>query len=345
MKNFFLFVASLFATTSCIGSLFMSSEIVDVEGTPVHHEMIVLGDRLEDPYSLENMTRAYNELYPTRANRLPLEHTHLYVRFLPENDKELESLEALGLVLIDHPVDYQIVREGDYYHDPEVEEGKITWQYSVVGRDFGFPSGIRYEILDKCHIPDGDKLMLRSGDVDWAEVERRAFILTNNEDLLIPESKSGSSGMPSGRITIEDDDNAGAVEGVKGVRVSCNTFVRFAHCYTDEDGYYKFDKSFSSNPRYRIVFKNKYGFGIGFNLILCPASYSALGKHSPSGVDVHINSSSDRNLYYRSVVNNAGYDYYKQCKESDDPIKQPPANLRIWLFHGLDSSSAIMMQQ
>lgn len=345
MKNFFFLLMLTLSASSCIGSLFERvSENVDVEGVPLGHEMIVLGDKLEDPYSLDNMTRAFNELYPTKADRLPLEHTHLYVRFLPDDEHQFERLEQRGLVLIDHPVDYKILREGDYYHDPEIEEGKISWQYSVVSRDFDFPQGIRYEILDQCYIPE-DELFSKSDGIDWAAIERLSFQLTGNEDMLLPQTKAGGGNTPSGRITIEDNDRGKAVEGVKGVRVSCNTFVRFAHCYTDEEGNYQFDKSFSANPRYRIVFKNRYGFGIGFNLILCPASYSSLGKHSPSGLDLHITAESDRVLYCRSIVNNAGYDYYKQCKEADDPIRQPPSNLRIWLFQGLECSSAIMMQQ
>lgn len=336
----------LVTTSSCIGSLFERvSENVDVEGIPLGHEMIVLGDKLEDPYSLDNMTKALAELYPTKADRLPLEHTDLYVRFLPANEEQYEILEETGIVLIDHPVDYQIVKDGDYYHDPSLEEGTITWQYSVVSKDFVFPRGIRYEVLDKCYIPDNVPATRSAAGIDWNEVERKAFELTGNEDMLPPMTKGKTAETPSGRITIADEDRGGAVEGVKGVKLSCNTFVRFAYCYTDEDGYYNFDKSFSANPRYRIVFKNRYGFGIGFNLILSPASSSALGSHSPSGLNVHINYASERKLYCRSIVNNAAYDYYAQCKSDDDPIKQPPSNLRIWLFQNLGSSSAVMLQQ
>ena len=46
--------------------------------------------------------------------------TDLYVRFLPENEEQYQQLQALDIRLIDHPVDYQILKEGDYYHDPSV---------------------------------------------------------------------------------------------------------------------------------------------------------------------------------------------------------------------------------
>lgn len=347
MKNFFLFFITVMTATSCLGTfLDLSGEHVDIDGHSISHDMIVLGEKLQDPYSVENMTRAYLSLYPTKADRVPIECTHLYVRFLPDGQLEYDELESDGLVLLDHPVDYAIVKEGDYYHDPSIDEDRITWQYSVVPVDYEFSEDIEYEILERCYIADDHLSLKSSGDVDWAEVEREAYRLSGNEAMLVPRTKSDPDSRPSGRITIEDEAKEGAIEGVKGVKVSCNTFVKFAHCYTDEDGYYQFDKSFDTEPRYRIVFKNRHGFGIGFNLLLSPASSSTLGKNSPEGVDVHITSSSERKLYTRSVVNNAAYDYYEQCHaDGGKSMKTPPANLRIWLFQGLRKSSAVMLQQ
>ena len=130
MKNFF-FSLSLFLllSLSCSKTSSLPSAGVDpMEG----HDMIVLGERLSDPYSLENMTRAYQSLYPTKADRVPISETHLYVRFLPKTESELELLSSRVEHLLDHPVDYQIIREGDYYMDPSLPQGSFTWQYAVV---------------------------------------------------------------------------------------------------------------------------------------------------------------------------------------------------------------------
>ena len=347
MKNFFLFFITVMTVSSCLGTfLDISGEYVDVDGQSLSHDMIVLGEKLQDPYSVENMTRAYLSIYPTKADRVPIECTHLYVRFLPDGQSEYDRLESDGLVLIDHPVDYAIIKEGDYYHDPSIEEDAITWQYSVVPVDYDFPENIECEILEHCYIADDQPQHKSSDGIDWAAVERESYRLSGNAHMLAPQTKSEENNKPSGRITIEDDSKGGAIEGLKGVKVSCNTFVKFAHCYTDEDGYYQFDRSFDTEPRYRIVYKNRHGFGIGFNLLLSPASSSTLGKNPPAGVDVHITSSSERKLYTRSVVNNAAYDYYELCRsEGNMSMKTPPANLRIWLFQGLRKSSAVMMQQ
>lgn len=345
MKNFFFYAAMLLLAASCNGSLL---DVPDLQGQAddpsLRHEMIVLGSQLEDPYSVDNMNAALASLYSTKADRVVVEPSHLYLRFLPACEAELELLESCGLELLDHPVDYEIVREGDYYHDPDVPEGEITWQYAVVEKGHAFPDGIRYEILDECYIPSDEDIATRAGGVDWAEVEREAYRLTGNAGMLAPETRARESGTPQGRITIVDD-KLGAEDGVKGVKVSCNSFVKFAHAYTDDEGYYKVDKNFNSRPRYRIVFKNKTGFAIGFNLLLQPASASTLGKNSPKGVNLSVSSSSDRKLFTRCVVNNAAYEYYRSCGSDDGDISTPPSNLRIWLFQNLELSSAPMLRQ
>lgn len=314
-----------------------------LQNEKVYHGMIELGEKLEDPYTVENMQEALTKLYPTKAGRGDIKATDLYVRFLPADDAQLKRLQALDLYLMDHPMDYRIVREGDYYHDPEVGEEAITWQYAVVPQDFSFPEDIRYELLDECYISEHDPLTRADGDIDWLRVEEEAFRLTGNADLWVPRTKGGSS-APAGRITIEDPDFSGGKPfGVAGVKVVCNIFVKISITYTDRDGYYKMSKSFSGNPRYRLVFQNAKGFNIGLNLIIIPASVSTLGKGSPEGMDVHVNAGSDGALFRRCAVNNAAYDYYSRCKDTDLDIREPPKDLRIWIFPHLTSSSACML--
>ena len=312
-------------------------------GRNLSHDRIVLGSRLENPYKTENITKALVSLYPTKAGRVEVDPTDLYVRFLPENEEQCDELERMGVSLIDHPLDYAIAVDGDWYHDPEIPEGDVTWQYAVVPAEFEFPD-IPYQIIHKCFIAE-NSAQTKADGIDWAEVERQSYILTGNEDKLNDSSISRSAkSAPSGRITIVDDNATGGKPfGVAGVRVSCNTFVKFAHTYTDRDGYYQMSKEFSSNLRYRLVFENKKGFSIGLNMILVPASVSTLGQSGPEGVNMTVTSTSDEKLYRRCVVNNATYDYITRCGFEDMNISMPPKDLRIWLFHSLRVSSAVML--
>jgi len=344
MRGKAAFVLMMILTISCSKEGIGTHGRLDYEyGRGIPHEMIVLGERLENPYTTENMTKAFNSLYPTKADRVDLKTTDLYVRFLPANDQEYDYLHDLGLHLTDHPLDYEIEVEGDWYHDPEIPDGKVTWQYAVVPPDFVFPS-IQYEIIDECYIAENDH-GTRSESIDWAAVEREAYLLTGNESRLVsPLTKSSSKVQPSGRITIEDEKFCeGKPFGVAGVRVSCNSFVKFDHAYTDRDGYYQMSKSFSSDLRYRLVFKNEKGFAIGFNMILVPASVSTLGRTGPEGVNITVTKDSEDKLFRRCVVNNAAYDYICRCSKEDLDIAAPPGDMRIWIFSGMNASSAVML--
>lgn len=180
-------------------------------------------------------------------------------------------------------MDCEILRDGDYYHDPSVPEGEITWQYAVVPPDFVFPEGIRHEILDECFVPDDNVATRTLGDLDLDALERKAFEITDNADFLEPETRAKA--RPSGRITIVDDKlRSKKTVGVAGVKMVANVFVKIATTYTDENGNYEFSRKFSAKPRYRICFKNRVGFSIGLNLILIPASISAIGKDHRRGL-------------------------------------------------------------
>lgn len=312
-------------------------------GKNLKHDCIVLGDRLENPYKTENITKALQSLYPTKADRIDVKTTDLYVRFLPADENEFRQLEGLGLHLTDHPLDYSIKVDGDWYHDPSVPQGDVTWQYAVVAHDFDFPD-IPYEIIDECYISENDPAT-RSDGIDWSAVEREAYVLTGNEAMLAPAlTKAGGKVVPSGRITIVDPDaDGGKPFGVAGVRISCNSFVKFDHAYTDRDGYYNMEKEYASDLRYRMVFQNEKGFSLGFNMVLVPASVSTLGKSTPEGVNMTVTSDSDDRLFKRCVVNNAAYDYYSRCAVEDLNLKLPPSDLRIWLFNSMEASSAVML--
>ena len=343
MKRIFAILCAVVAAASCGKDRVDTGPSVPRDGDGgSEHDMIVLGRQLDDPYSVKNVEKAVKSLYPEMAGRVDVTPTDTYVRFLPKDGEEFDRLRSMGIDMTDHPLDYQILREGDYYHDPSLPEEDITWQYAVVPYGFELPEGIRTEILDQCYISRPEATRASSG-IDWEAVEREAYRLTGNGDMLLPRTKAEGV-EPSGRITITDPlFNGGAPFGVSGVMVCCNSFVRFSYCHTDRDGYYQMKERFASEPRYRLVFKNDKDFSIGFNLILVPASVSSFGKGSPEGINVNVTNESDNRLFRRCVVNNAVYEYISRCSEEDMGIKAPPRDLRIWIFKNLSASSSVML--
>ena len=312
---------------------------------PAGNGEIVLGKQLDNPYNIKNVKAAYHSLYG-RDPGDDIQFTDWYVRFLPSDSGQMDELKAMGINLLDHPVDYEIIREGDWYHDPSLDDDSITWQYAVVPHDFVFPKGITCERLQQCFLAENSPASKAAGDIDWAALEHEAYRLSGNLAMLDEHSatKANDGISPSGRITIIDPDhNDGQPCGVSGVKVQCNVFVKFSSAYTDADGYYKIPKNFTAKPRYRLVFSNVKGFNLGFNSILYKGSVSNLGKASPAGLDLCVEGDSEDKLYRRCVVNNAAYDYYVACDADHMNIDAPPSGLCIWMFTDLKSSSAVML--
>lgn len=147
----------------------------------------ILGYHLiNHPYSLAIMQQAYTNLYGT-ANGVSI--THKYVRFKPSSPAQLSTLVDLDIDLFDHPLDYEITQQGDYYSDGITPAEEIPWLYAVVDVNFNPPSGITYEVLEQIHIPT------------IAAVENEAFMLTGNP---YDDPECYSSG---GESLLENDQN------------------------------------------------------------------------------------------------------------------------------------------
>ena len=88
------------------------------------------------PYALEVMQAAVESLTPADKPVPTLMVTDLYVRFLPKDSTELAILyDVEKLELFDYPLDYEILVEGDYYHDPSIPERNPTWLYTIVWKE------------------------------------------------------------------------------------------------------------------------------------------------------------------------------------------------------------------
>ncbi|MFV0291621.1 MAG: hypothetical protein ACK5IJ_12110 [Mangrovibacterium sp.] len=322
----------------------------DTLGTETADGMMVLGKQLENPYSVENMQKALQELQAlgmASKTGIVIETTHLYVRFLPKDSTEYRILdEQLDLELFNFPLDYEILEEGGSYHDPEIPENKITWQYTTVEPTFQFPEHITYEILQECFIPEDTDY---EGAEEYSEesmeskfsavdIEKIAFQIAGVIDTVSNEMTTKKRYYPSGTIRMYDDI-LNTLVGVKGVKIRCHNFVKWSTSFTDANGHYSMDSKFGIGPHYAIVFDNAKGFEIYGNWgPLAKANYN-MGWHDKKG--------HSRDLYKNSTswdwcaVNNAAYDYYNFCNK--EGISTPPSSLKIWVFRHFENASCAPM--
>lgn len=154
--------------------------------------MMKLGKKLENPYSLTNMKKAFAQTSNLKSLAEDLKPTHLYVRFLPETTEEMTILtEDTTLKLYDYPFDYEIIEDGQYYHDPSIPLDKFTWLYTVVKPDYKFPS-VKYEILEEIYLPDDSE----------EEAELKSLAITGNLPEGDLKSTMASKYKPYGQVLL-----------------------------------------------------------------------------------------------------------------------------------------------
>ena len=103
---------------------------------------IVLGEKLENPYSVKNMQLALKSLKEkqkkssksysakTLNDDLDIQVTDYYVKFWVKNDEQKNLLIADSLNLSIIPLDVEIEREGDYFVDENTEIKQAQWLYT-----------------------------------------------------------------------------------------------------------------------------------------------------------------------------------------------------------------------
>jgi hypothetical protein len=144
-KIFYIFATILLTLTSCekndIGNIPIQQPNVTAITDDANRQArpVILGQQLNNPYSVENMQAALDTLkaHPEQHSTcmkapsatledITIEPTDLYVRFLPADSMQFVQLMTDStLILFDYPLDYQKVQTGDYYKDPTVT-GKYT---------------------------------------------------------------------------------------------------------------------------------------------------------------------------------------------------------------------------
>lgn len=216
--------------------------------------VLVLGKKIDDPYAISNMQKAYSELKSTEYSPIDaIKPNKKYLRFLPKNEEEWDQLKSdTSLVLFDFPLDYEIEVYGTYYHDPELPDTAITWQYCVVPIDKEIPTNIKYELLYDVFIPDFNTLDLdstvksTSSEVDFYErLVYKSYEITGNiknSNDTRNQTKSIFSPKrwnPSGRITVYDND-FGYIPLV-GAEVHARWSTHVETGLTGTDGSFKLD--------------------------------------------------------------------------------------------------------
>lgn len=290
----------------------------------------VLGKKLENPYSVENMKKALAELKASNklksgtVDEIDINTTHLYIRFIPKNEDELSLLKSDStLNLYSYPLDYEIKEGGGWYHDPDVPLDQPTYQYAAVEASKELTNEVEYEILEELFIPYEDKdddTQLKSVNLDYfdlATLEDKALEITNNlnEEDSLSKSLKRSKWRPSGRIMTWDDNFNNSI-GVEGVKVRARRWFTTHTGYADSDGYFSCNGRFRRSANYSINWE-RHDFEIRYTWL-----YKAEYRGPKQRGAWNITFKGAHQEYYATIFRAAYHYYYKDI----EGLRRPPKN-------------------
>jgi len=307
---------------------------------------IILGKQLENPYSLENMTKAFKAANPSKLKSMKsLEATHLYVRFAPKSVEEKELLnQDTTLSLYEYPLDYEILQYGQYYHDPTIPENQITYQYTVVEVGYQFPN-IEYEILSELYLPSEED----------EEVELKSLQITNNLAIDTTQTKNLELGKdkyrPEGNIFVQDDILNRDVP-LRNVKVRIRNWFKIDNISTDVNGHFR-SIEYKGDVDIIVLFENSHCnlrstliniIGTAdtklanevksLNIVISRDGRNTTTTPLPNGY----RNFSDDKVWAWATVFNAVEDYWTYC--STQIIGTPRSGLKIWVNKNSRSGAA-----
>lgn len=297
----------------------------------IYESEIKLGKKINNPYSIANMTAAYNKLYNPNIEELPA--TDHYIRFLPKDLNEYNELLESGFTLFDTPLDHEIDKEGTYYQDPKFAPETIPWLYTVVSPETTLPP-IHYELLDILHHPEDDYAL-----------EYEAYTAVG---LKVPpyEDNGGGGGggggvdcrKPTGQILLDDSQFA-AHDGVRNVQVMAKRYTKIRFTTTDDNGNYQFNSTFPEVHISVYFINNRAEIrgvrGTRIWQALEPVSHtSTLWSNCLANRDLIFwvptaSNSESAKVWTAATINNSVYETIDFA--TADNIFTPPMRLHIWI--------------
>jgi hypothetical protein len=120
---------------------------------------MVLGQQLVNPYSIPVMTQAYNAYFAILLPTVPV--THHYLRINATTEAQIALLDdSLELDLYTHPLDHELLQDGDLYVPPGGNIEDMPVLYTVVPLGYTLPTGIPYTVLSDLHLPEGPAALM-----------------------------------------------------------------------------------------------------------------------------------------------------------------------------------------
>lgn len=190
-----------------------NQEYVNNEHALNELQPVILGEKLENPFSVENMQLALDSLMSKpneleeagvtnrSASCVEIYPTDWYICFKVDSTQFNTLISDTTLSFSQVPLDYEVIQEGDYLE--EFQQSDIKTLYTVVKPGYENPDGIDFEIIEELFIPENSEYYAEeNADEIESTTENRSvstkvmnddfvnalliqsFVLTGNEKFL-----------------------------------------------------------------------------------------------------------------------------------------------------------------
>lgn len=347
---------------------------------------IVLGAKIpENPYTVSNMQTAATLVAQEEGNDhgdifladnfvrrrtavTNIAATHKYVKITPRSDADVEYLQGLDdnsndeIVLHDHPLDYEVLTEGNYYVQVDYDSvSDLSPVYVVLPVNYNLRSGIVYTVLDYLYeTADNDeddaielKALEESGlDLESAEPKlmenyhlrgRRRLQSHQERELLF-----GRKYRPQGCVKIWDTTlgSGGGWAPLRQAKISIGRLVWWRYVHTDNNGCFTAPKRYRGTVSIRAKWRsNAATIRTSWNEMLGIAVSDGLMKikRSDNPKTKYIPRSDDR-LWNKGTVHNAIIKYNDYAASEGISKRISGANVWVWK-NGSGSASAPMLKK
>ena len=228
---------------------------------------VILGEKLENPFSVKNMQKALNSLIEgtdelenagvskRNAEILEISPTDWYICFKVDSTQFYTLISDTTLALSQVPLDREIIQHGDYLE--EFQKSEIKTLYTTVKPGYTNPNGIDFEILEELFIPENSELYSEDSEVEKRSLSsdyfgddfvslllKKSFTITGNERFLASTSQvekrqliqgKKTSYYPEGKISFQTTKG---YEPVKGVKIVMWRWFTRINAVTDKNGYF-----------------------------------------------------------------------------------------------------------
>lgn len=199
MSNYLLFFKLCIISLLLFTSISCKRNVENLPSPPADlpvvadNKKIELGKKLKGaPFSVQNMQQALANIQSrvqsagsrtSNANNT-LSPTHYYYKITPHSIDDVIQLETGGYEIWETPLDQEIANEGDYYEDPSLPPGEITYLYTALPVGESLPANIDAQLLQELYLysdADGDSY---AEDQDpWDPNNAHCYIYENGQPM------------------------------------------------------------------------------------------------------------------------------------------------------------------